>query len=401
MPSDYVVQRGDTLTRIAQRNGLTLTELAAANPQLNTADLLHPGQVIRIPDAMPRRYVIQPGDTFYDIAKRFNVKVQDLQTLNPGVRPERLFIGQTIVLPVSKGEFIVDTTIPYGFQELSADLRQLAARYSFLETVIIGYSVLNKPIYAVKLGGGPNIIHYNGSIHANEWITASMLMKFIEDFSSAYTTGRTFKGKDTRRLFQATSLWIAPMLNPDGVELVQEGPDPRSPQYRQLLEWNNGSYNFSGWKANIRGVDLNDQFPAHWEEEKARRGTAGPGPRDYPGTAPLTEPEVKALAAFTRNNPFRQVIAFHTQGEEIYYTYRGLQPPESTDIANRYSRVSGYTPIDLSESDAGYKDWFIQDFRRPGFTIESGKGVNPLPITDFPAIYDRTVGIMLEGMEPI
>ena len=353
MPTDDVVRYGDTLMRIASRNGLTMQELVVVNPQLDVHTRLYPGQVLRVPEASRRRYVIQRGDTFYAIAQRFNVSLQELQAVNPGVRPERLVIGQTIVLPVSKGSAIVNTAIPYGFAELEADLRQLASRYPFLEIVIIGYSVRGKPIYAVKVGGGPQLVHYNGAIHANEWITTVLLMKFIEDFSSAYAEGKPIRGKNARELFNSTTVWIVPMLNPDGVELVQHGADPASPDYRQLVAWNGGSSDFSGWKANIRGVDLNDQFPAHWEEERARRGVISPGPRDYSGTAPLTEPEARAIAAFTRNNPFRQVITFHTQGEEIYYTYRGLQPPETNAIAQRYAEVSGYEAVDLSDSDAG------------------------------------------------
>jgi g-D-glutamyl-meso-diaminopimelate peptidase len=375
-----------------------MRELAAANPQLDDPDRLVPGLVIRIPNPLIRRYVIQPGDTFYEIARRFDIGLQDLQKANPGVRPDRLCVGQCIVLPSSWGMSIVQSTAAYGFAELADDLAMLTERYPFLEVAVIGKSVLGQNLYAVKLGAGPNRVQYNGAIHANEWITSLLLMKFVEEYSAAYAAGTALRGCSIRELYQKTSLWIVPMVNPDGVELVQEGPVSWHPYCRRLLEWNNGSCDFSRWKANIRGVDLNDQFPAHWEEEKARRDAAGPGPRDYAGTAPLTEPEARALAAFTRSIDFSLVIAFHTQGREIYYNYRDLEPPGSKDIAHRFASVSGYRPVRLTGSDAGFKDWFIQDFRRYGFTVEAGIGVNPLPLSQFPCIYEETAGIMLEGI---
>ncbi len=50
-----------------------------------------------------------------------------------------------------------------------------------------------------------------------------------------------------------------------------------------------------------------------------------------------------------------------------------------------------------NSSFAGYKDWFIQDYNRPGFTIEAGIGVNPLPISQFDEIYRDNIGILILG----
>ena len=42
-------------------------------------------------------------------------------------------------------------------------------------------------------------------------------------------------------------------------------------------------------------------------------------------------------------------------------------------------------------------DWFIQDYNRPGYTIESGIGENPLPISQFDEIYQDNIGILILG----
>jgi g-D-glutamyl-meso-diaminopimelate peptidase len=61
------------------------------------------------------------------------------------------------------------------------------------------------------------------------------------------------------------------------------------------------------------------------------------------------------------------------------------------------ARVSGYTLADApySSSFAGYKDWFIKLYRRPGYTIEVGRGENPLPLSQFDEIYRDNLGILI------
>ena len=187
------------------------------------------------------------------------------------------------------------------------------------------------------------------------------------------------------------------MVNPDGVDLVLNGLPEENPWRNRVIEWNNGSSDFSGWKANIRGVDLNDQFPAEWELERARNPKV-PGPRDYGGESPLSEPEAIAMADLTRTRDFARVLAFHTQGEVIYWGFENLEPPESEAMVAEFSRVSGYEPVQTIDSYAGYKDWFIQDWRRPGFTVELGTGINPLPLSQFDEIYEEALGIFLAGL---
>lgn len=93
------------------------------------------------------------------------------------------------------------------------------------------------------------------------------------------------------------------------------------------------------------------------------------------------------------------MIAFHSQGKVIYWGYKGLEPPESQAIATGFAAVSGDQPIRYAGSGAGYKDWFIQEYRRPGFTVEVGRGGNPLPLTQFDEIWRETEPIMWEGLE--
>ena len=127
--------------------------------------------------------------------------------------------------------------------------------------------------------------------------------------------------------------------------------------------------------------------------------TDGPSPRDFVGFGPLTEPEALALYNFTLVHNFRLILAYHTQGEVIYWKYADYLPERSEEIGERFAMASGYL-LDITPTEsafAGYKDWFIQEYNRPGYTIEAGLGENPLPISQFNDIYNDNLGILVLG----
>ena len=286
----------------------------------------------------------------------------------------------------------------YDYETMRNDLQRLLTIYPFLQISPIGNSVLGNELPEVLIGRGEKRVHYNGSFHANEWITTPVIMAFLNDYALSLTNQNTIRGVVTSILYEQTTLSIVPMVNPDGVNLVLNGPPKDKPYISSnVIGWNNGSLDFSGWKANINGVDLNDQFPAEWEKERERNPKT-PGPRDYGGERPLSQPESIAMANLTKKRDFARVLAFHTQGEVIFWGFENLQPPENEVLAQEFGRVSGYEPVETVDSYAGYKDWFIQDWRRPGFTIELGLGKNPLPITQFDEIYEEALGIFLAAL---
>lgn len=402
---EYVAARGDTYRSIARSARVGVSELVRANPQRPADEPIRPGELLYVPagPADNRMYVVQPGDTLAAIAKWCGCTVGRLRTLNPQWSAETVETaepapGTRIVLPAAAGRIVVPSSA-YGPDRMAADLKRLTSAFPFIKTAAIGSSVLGKPILAAGIGDGPFRWHVNAAMHANEWITSLVAMRFLEDYGRACRRKTQIGGFEAADLYRRTTLWVVPMVNPDGVELVQEGLRPEHPLCARIGRWNRGSASFRNWKANARGVDLNDQFPAGWEEERRRRAVHGPAPRDYGGEAPLSEPEAAALAAFTDAHSFDAVIALHTQGEEIYWNYGGLEPPESKAWAHRLGLASGYRPVELTGSDAGYKDWFIANYRRPGFTVEAGWGHNPLPLSDFEDMYDDCVRLLTEALD--
>ena len=144
------------------------------------------------------------------------------------------------------------------------------------------------------------------------------------------------------------------------------------------------------------------QFPAEWQkakEIKYSHGFTSPAPRDFVGLAPLIEPEAKAIYNFTLLHNFDLILAYHTQGQEIYWNFQNINPPNGYKIGEKLANASGYllTEVPYNSSFAGYKDWFILYFNKPGYTIEAGLGENPLPISQFDKIYNDNLGILILG----
>ncbi len=161
---------------------------------------------------------------------------------------------------------IVNTNISYNSGILRQNLSVLLRNYPFLNVQIVGNSVLGKPIYVIKLGRGAKKVFYSGSIHANEWITSVLLMKFIEDYCIAYTNRSNLYEYSVTSLFNSTSIYIMPMVNPDGVDLVTGYLPVSSPSYQKAIHIANqfSSIPFpDGWKANLNGVNLKNYQPSY------------------------------------------------------------------------------------------------------------------------------------------
>lgn len=352
------------------------------------------------------RYSLKRGDTYWLLANKHGTSVRAIMLANPDINENFLRVGQVINIPF--GFNVVPCDIPYSSYLTRIVIQGLITRYPFMELSVCGKSVMGKDIYCIKTGTGSKEVFYNAAHHANEWITVPLLLKFLEQYASAYAFGGRINGEDASRLYNETTLYTVPLVNPDGIDLVT-GALTCGDCYDNAvrISENYPSIRFpDGWKANIAGTDLNLNYPANWErarELKSEQGFVSPAPRDYVGEAPLSEPESRAMYDFTLEHDFRLILAYHTQGEIIFWKYLDYDPPRAEEIGNIMSEKSGY-PLEITpeySSFGGYKDWFIETFNRPGYTIEAGIGENPLPLSQFDKIYRDNVGILVTGLAEV
>lgn len=276
--------------------------------------------------------------------------------------------------------------------------RELREAYPFLRVCVIGHSVLGREIHAYTIGAPCQATLFVGTVHGMEWLTGLLLIRFLEDACHALQTGMPLADIDLNRALETRALTVIPFLNPDGLELCVNGL-PSAGRCRALIEaWSGGDT--SRWQANAHGIDLNHNFDAGFctlKQLERASGYLSPGPTRYGGEKPHSEPESAALVRWCEKNCPRQAYAYHSQGEEIYYRYGACTPPRSLLMAQVLSSVSGYRLSDPegTASHGGFKDWFIRRFARPGFTIEIGRGQNPLPISDLEPVYRQLQEMML------
>ena len=290
------------------------------------------------------------------------------------------------------------TPQPADYGRVSGLCRALAGRYPFLTALPIGHSVLGRQVWGLTLGTGDERVLMAAAFHGQEWLTSLVCLRLCEDICEALSADRPLDGWDIRRALSGRQAVFVPQVNPDGVEIALYGSSAAG-RYAETVRVAGGDVP-GKWQANARGVDINHNFNAGWQklqQAERKKGIVGPSARQWGGPAPESEPETQALTALVGRCRFAQVVALHTQGEEIYWQYGDRTPKDSRLRAQILAAASGYTvsaPTGLA-SHGGFKDWFIETTGRPGFTIELGRGTNPLPLTRFDGIY-RKAREMLE-----
>lgn len=263
----------------------------------------------------------------------------------------------------------------YTYDRLTGDLHRLAAAYPEWMTLhVIGESVEGRKIYAAELGQGDVNLFIDASIHASEWLTTPLVMKMLEEYVHHASFGYAYGGYDMPILLEDVTFWFIPMLNPDGVTLVLEGPDAvqGGPLARQIRQNFGSAADFSDWKANLHGVDLNRQFSTGWRGMINVRGT--PAPSHYKGSTPLSEPEARALYEFTLAKQPSMVISYHQCGEIIYWYYhqQGEQLERDRHIVQALAALTGYRYDSYLVNGGKYRDWVICELGIPAVIMEVG-----------------------------
>ena len=290
---------------------------------------------------------------------------------------------------------IVNPKQVYTYDIMLRDLQKLAERHpGLIRLHSVGESEYGRDIPAVDLGLGEAYILMNGSHHAREWITTVLIMAMLERYAEAYAMDESWNGVPVRDLLHRVTFRFVPMVNPDGVTLQQSGLSAFPEEmHGELIVMNGGSVDFRRWKANAKGVDLNRQYPADWDN--IRNPAPGPYYMNYKGEAPLTAKEARAMAEATERTRPEIVVAYHSSGEMVYWNFHTKPEHLTRDlaIATRYAKMTGYRLMrpEPNPSGGGYKDWFILTFGRPGLTPELGRraGETNVPLSEWERIWKQ------------
>ena len=308
--------------------------------------------------------------------------------------------GVTVRFPLST---IYHTNLINGYNLISYDLmvqhlKKMNQMYpSFTKLEIIGYTVEGRAIYALKVGNGKREIVMDASLHAREYLTTNVLMEMIDEYTHAYARNSLFEGYAVKQLLDQTSIWFIPMVNIDGVSLVQNGV--KSTPYGDAVTRINGTTNVFRWKANIRGVDLNRNFDGNWSYAET---ASAPAWRNFKGYSVFSEPESKAIRDFFAKHDFRAYISYHSSGNILYYWHWQNQVNQIRDhvFAKKISNTTGYyiMPAQNKVGSGSSADWFIKTYKRPGITMEIAPyvGETTVPLSYFADIWKRnkTIGLL-------
>lgn len=272
---------------------------------------------------------------------------------------------------------------PPTYSAITKKLKSLKRTFASIKMRSIGASVLGRRIHGIFIGDHKSSIKpilLVGGVHAQEWLTSSLLVQFCEDLAQSIADGQECQ----------QPFIVIPMLNPDGVEIALHGSS--SAMYLSRFVEHISTADSRSWQANARGIDLNHNFDAGFSKLQRLEHKAGifsPSPRQYGGKRPHSEPENIAIVRLLREINCKLVIAFHSQGEEIFSEYEGKRPTDTDLYEHILKENTGYKLVenDGLYSYGGLKDYVIDKLDIPSFTLEVGKGTNPLPIEDLPVIY--------------
>ena len=268
----------------------------------------------------------------------------------------------------------------YDYSYISAEM------LAFKNTFSIGRTIENRHLYCCAIGEGKECAVFAGCFHGLEFLTAASLIEFIKSYSMMNEYHKKLK------------VYVIPMVNPDGVHIALHGLNPKNVLHRRIIE-TVGIMDFKNiWQANSMGVDINHNFDADWKSI-----FSSPQPTRYGGEYPESEVETRSVVRFLKKAKPELFIAFHSQGKEIYYDFNGLENKRAKATATTIAKKCGYTvsrPVGAA-TFGGAKDWYIKEYHKQAFTVELGKGKNPLPLSELEQMAEDTKTICTSAIDEI
>jgi uncharacterized repeat protein (TIGR02543 family) len=261
----------------------------------------------------------------------------------------------------------------YSYSRLKKEINKLSEQYpDLIDSDYIGTTVGRRDIPLVRMGKGDRKILIIGSEHAREYVSTSVIMRSIDTYAHAYTRGTSIEGTGVRRVLDKVTFYFVPMLNIDGVQIVRGGASAKD---KRIAKKYVGSRHYNryknSWKSNLRGVDLNRNYPFRWS---AGGNTGKRGYMDFKGIKQASEPEIKAIISLCKENEFAFMLTIHTRGQIIFWKdkYNDVVPGAST-LAKKVRSVTKYRLRPTSSMSSSWGEsakWFRFVYNKPALTVE-------------------------------
>jgi hypothetical protein len=277
---------------------------------------------------------------------------------------------------------IVNTSQTYTLLQLHQDIQTLENQYQEMAKVsTIGYSVEGRPILAIQVGlegneEKPNIL-LMGGIHPRENYSVMMVVKQLDKILYHYFNTGFFGPYNLHEILEDVNIYFVPTINPDGMNIIHNGIES-SLNYEALAKMRNIQGDYRWWKSNANGVDLNKNFEdGNWSKPKSYLMTDEPSSGGFKGYFPNSEPETRAIQAFSREKQFLLAISYHTSGEAFFWADTDTHANfEGIDIGiiNRFHDITGYDRMPVSKNPVvfgrGFENWFKKEFNRLAICVE-------------------------------
>lgn len=286
----------------------------------------------------------------------------------------------------------------YDYKEYVEDLKQLENRYSkHCKVNVIGETADKRNLYEVVLGNPEAKKHLIviANLHAREYMTTLLCMKQIEYYLQNYN--KQIAGKKPAVVFDRVAVHIVPSCNPDGTAISQYGFNAiRNKTLRRKLK-KMGGY-ATTWKANARGVDLNQ----NWGYKFKKSGKAGSS--GYTGTKAASEKETKAIIAMvngiSEQGKIVGVVSYHAMGSIIFgkcaNSATSSVKKKTQKMYQTAHKITGYSLYGSSSSRCQSREYFLYKKKIPCITLEIGRTTCPVPQSQFPTVWKENKELVLK-----
>ncbi len=305
--------------------------------------------------------------------KNYHYKIVAYNTLNQE--------GEAATIAFSNAAIVKIASQKYTYAQMKQQMKMLKNKYSdYCEMTEIGSSVKGHSLYDFTIGSpdADSSVLVVGTMHAREYICATVLMQEIEYYLSNYNC--MIGGMKPADVLENTQIHYVVMANPDGVEISQKS--------------------YARWKSNARGVDLNRNFPTKKFVSGGTKGAEG-----YSGKKALSEPESRAIAVLTVKLKTKQklqgVINYHAMGRIIYGSCSSKKIAKDTktmyQIAKRETNYIAAPESSKTKSPGGqYREYVMYLLGIPSITIEVGKTWAPCFYYEYKTDFLKNKNVVLK-----